>query len=167
MRDTAPEAPTSVAYASTNWKLTASITAAGNADAPPNAADGKLATRWTTGRNQTGDETFTVDLGQTMSVSRVLLDDTTNPLDFPVAYAIEVSTNGATFTAVKMGRGATMTDARFAPVNARYLRIHQTGTTPAGGSWWSIDELKVFVVASERGPSCRVDSPTVLRTLRR
>ena len=137
-------APASVAYSSTNWKPTASITAAGTADLPPNAFDGKLTTRWTTGRNQMGDESFVVDLGQMESVSRVVLDDTTHPLDFPVAYTLEVSTNGTTFTAVKMGPGAMVTDIQFARVNARYIRIRQTGTTPAAGSWWSIDELRIF-----------------------
>jgi F5/8 type C domain len=134
----------SVAYASTAWKPTASITAAGTADLPPNAFDGKLATRWTTGRNQTGDETFVVDLGQSVPVSRVVLDDTTNPLDFPVAYTLEVSTDNKTFTAVQMGRGATVTDVRFTRVVARYVRIRQTGMTAAAGSWWSIDELRIY-----------------------
>jgi hypothetical protein len=145
VRDAATEAaPASVAYASTTWKATASITAAGNADVPANAIDGKLATRWSTGRNQMGDETFTIDLGQVVPVSRVVLDDSTNTQDFRVAYTLEVSTNGTTFTAVKMGRGATMTDIQFARVNARYVRIRQTGMTPAGGSWWSIDELRIY-----------------------
>jgi hypothetical protein len=143
-RDTASPPPPSVPYASTNWKPMASITAAGNADVPANAFDGKLATRWTTGRNQMGDETFMVDLGQVESVSRVLIDDTTHPQDFPVAYTLEVSTNGTTFTAVKMGKGATMTDIQFTRVDARYIRIRQTGMTAAGGSWWSIDELKIY-----------------------
>jgi hypothetical protein len=134
-------APPSVPYASTNWKPTASITAAGNADVATNAFDGKIATRWSTGHAQTGGETFLVDLGQTMSVSRVVLDDTTNPQDFPAGYTLEVSTNGTTFTAVKMGKGATVTDIQFARVDARYVRIRQTAT---GGSWWSIDELKIY-----------------------
>jgi hypothetical protein len=143
-RDAGPEAPASVPYPSTNWKPTASITAAGNADLPPNAFDGKIATRWTTGRNQMGGEWFMVDLGQVESVSRVVLDDTTNPQDFPVAYVLEVSTNGTTFATVKTGKGATITDIQFMTTNARYVRIRQTGMTPAGGSWWSIDELRIY-----------------------
>ncbi len=60
------------------------------------------------------------------------------------AATIEVSTNGTTFTAVTVGHGATVTDAPFARVDARYVRIRQTGRTPAGSSWWSIDELKIY-----------------------
>jgi hypothetical protein len=142
--DAAPEARPSVVYAPTGWKPTAPITAAGSADLPANAFDGKIATRWSTGRNQKGDESFTVDLGQVTSVSRVVLDDTTHAQDFPVAFTLEVSTDGTTFTAVKTGRGATITDVAFPRVDARYVRIRQTGTTPANGSWWSIDELKIY-----------------------
>jgi hypothetical protein len=143
-RDAAPEAQASVPYVSTNWKPTASITAAGTANPPADAFDGKITTRWTTGRNQMGNEWFMVDLGQVEPVSRVVLDDTTNPQDFPAAYTLELSTNGTMFTPVKMGKGATITDIQFATVDARYVRILQTGTTPAGGSWWSIDELRIY-----------------------
>jgi hypothetical protein len=77
-------------------------------------------------------------------VSRVVIDDTTHPTDFPAAFTLEVSMNGTTWTTVKMGKGAAMTDIQFARVQARYVRIRQTGTTPAGGSWWSIDELRIY-----------------------
>jgi hypothetical protein len=132
-------------YSSAQWKATASITAAGTANLPPNAFDGNLATRWTTGRNQMGNETFLIDMGVSQPVSRVLIDDTTNPQDFPAAYTLEVSTNNTTFTSVKTGMGATMTDIRFATAMARYVRVRQTGTTPTpDGSWWSIDEIRIY-----------------------
>ena len=91
-----------------------------------------------------GGETFVVDLGKAEPVSRVVLDDTTNPQDFPIAYTLEVSTDGMTYTSVKTGQGATKTDIQFDRVNARYIRIRQTGTGGAAGSWWSIDELQIF-----------------------
>jgi hypothetical protein len=144
-RDAGVEAPPSVAYATTGWTPTASVTAAGNADQPRNAFDGMIATRWSTGRAQMGNETFTVDLGSAKPVSRVVLDDTTHPADFPKAYTLQVSTNNTTYTDVKMGTGEVVTDIRFTQTMARYVRIRQTGTNPgAGGSWWSIDELKIY-----------------------
>ena len=146
-RDAAAEAPPAPAtpYSSAQWKPTASITAAGTADLPPNAFDGNIATRWTTGRNQMGGETFLIDMGVTQSVGRVVIDDTTNPQDFPAAYDLELSTNNTTFTSVKTGTGATITDIVFTPAMARYVRVRQTGTTPApAGSWWSIDELRIY-----------------------
>ena len=87
------------------------------------------------GGTRMGDESFVVDLGQMVSVSIVVLDDTTHPLDLVVAYTLELSRRTArTFTAVKMGPGAMVTDIQFARVNARYIRIRQTGTTPAAGT---------------------------------
>ncbi|HSZ83036.1 MAG TPA: discoidin domain-containing protein, partial [Polyangia bacterium] len=124
------------------WKATASITAAGTADLPPNAFDGNLMTRWTTGRPQMGGETFLIDMGVSQSVGRVVIDDTTNPMDYPAAYALEISTNNTTFTSVKTGTGATVTDIEFAPAMARYVRVRQTGTTPV--DWFSIDELRIY-----------------------
>lgn len=143
-RDAAPEVPVTP-YATTGWKPTASVTAAGNADAPANAFDGDIKTRWATGRNQTGNESFVVDLGATRTVSRVVLDATTHPNDFPVAYTLEVSTNGTAYTNPTMGKGEAVTDIQLTRVMARYVRIRQTGMTPApAGAWWSIDEIKVY-----------------------
>jgi beta-glucosidase len=144
-RDAAAEAPPAAPYASTGWKATASVTAAGNADVVTHAFDGELATRWATGRNQAGNETFTLDLGATRSLSRVVLDATTHPTDFPVAWTLEVSTNGTAFTEAAMGKGSTVTDIRFTSRMARHVRVRQTGTTPApNGAWWSIDEMRVY-----------------------
>lgn len=143
--DAAAEAPPPQPYSSAQWKPTASITAAGTADLPPNAFDGNITTRWTTGRNQMGDESFLIDMGVSQSVGRIRIDDTTHPGDVPVAYTLELSTNNTMFTAVAMGHGATITDITFPPTTARYVRLRQTGTTPTpGGSWWSIDELKIY-----------------------
>ena len=140
--DAAVEAPPPKPYSAAQWKATASLTAAGNADLPPNAFDGNLTTRWTTGKPQTGGETFTIDMGVSQSVGRVVIDDTTNPTDFPAAYALEISTNNTSFTSVKTGTGTMMTDIEFAPAMARYVRVRQTGTTPV--AWLSIDELRIY-----------------------
>jgi hypothetical protein len=145
VRDAGVEAAPSVAYATTGWTPTASVTAAGNADQPRNAFDGMIGTRWATGRAQMGNETFTIDLGSAKPVSRVVLDDTTHPTDFPKAYTLEVSTNNTTYTNVKMGMGEAVTDIRFTQTMARYVRIRQTGMNAgANGSWWSIDELRIY-----------------------
>jgi hypothetical protein len=143
--DSGTPVPQTKPYTPIDWTPTASTTAAGDADLPPNAFDGHLGTRWTTGHNQMGAETFMVDLRKAEPVSRVILDDTTFPTDFPAAYTLEVSTDGHSFTTVEKGHGATVTDIQFATTTARYVRIRQTGTTPAPlGAWWSIDEMKVY-----------------------
>ena len=88
-----------------------------------------------------GNESFEIDFGKTMSVSRVVLDDTMFPQDFPVAYALELSADATTFIAVSMGKGATVTNIAFGTKNARYLRIRETAS---GTKWWSIGELRVY-----------------------
>jgi hypothetical protein len=143
-RDLAPEAPPSVEYPQASLKVTASITAAGGNDAS-NVLDGKPGTRWTTGKAQVGGETFTIDLGKVETVSRVVLDDSANPTDFPAGYTVEVSTDGMNFMMATTGKGTPMATDIQLHVTTRYIRIRQTGTTPAGnGSWWSIDELRVY-----------------------
>jgi hypothetical protein len=139
-----PPSGSGEAYSTTGWTATASSTAAGTADLPSSAIDGNIATRWTTGLNQMGTEFFMVDMGRALSISRVVLDDTTHTQDFPTAYTLEVSTDATNFVTEKMGLGATITDILFAQVTARYVRIRQTGMTVAGGSWWSIDELRIY-----------------------
>ena len=142
-RGSASEAAASQPYGTASWKPTASITAPG--DDPLNAFDGMITTRWATGRNQMGDESFLGDMGAVVPIARVVLDDTTDAQDFPVAYTLAVSTNNRTFTAVAMGAGSTVTDVGFAQVRARYIRINQTGMTPTPtGNWWSIDELRIY-----------------------
>lgn len=140
--DAAVEAPPAKAYGTAQWKATASITAAGNADLPANVFDGNITTRWTTGRAQTGGETLTIDMGVSQSVGRVVIDDTSFPTDFPATYALEVSTNNTSFTSVKTGTGAAVIDVSFAPAMARYVRVRQTGTTPV--AWLSIGELRIY-----------------------
>jgi hypothetical protein len=143
--DAAPEAPPLQPYATTGWKPSASITAAGPDVVPAKAIDGNLKTRWTTGRTQRGDESFVVDLGKVMPVSQVVLDDSGDPADFPVAYKLELSTDGTAFKTAKTGAGAAVTTIAFDETSARYLRISQTSTTPGpAGSWWSIDEVRVY-----------------------
>jgi hypothetical protein len=131
----------SVPYASLGWKATASIVDGVDAP-PPNALDGEITTRWTTGRVQVGGEWFVVDLGKAVPMSQLVLDDTMHPADYPVTYELEASSDGVRFTPVEKGWGTTVTIVCFHELTARYLRVHQTGTAPS--AWWSIDELRVY-----------------------
>jgi hypothetical protein len=139
--DALHDAPPATPYTPTGWKATAPVTSPKASQGPPNALDGNVATRWTTGRSQMGNESFEIDFGITMSVSRVVLDDTMFPQDFPVAYLLELSADGTTFMAVSMGKGATVTNIEFGMMNARYIRIRETAS---GTKWWSIGELRVY-----------------------
>jgi hypothetical protein len=121
-----------------HWKLTASSSF--TASPPTAAADGDLATRWTSGVNQAGNEWFLVDLGAVTSVSEVWMSTQASPDDFPVQYNLEVSSNNETFTSVATGAGQLVTKVKFTRQSARYLRIRQTGSKTM---WWTIHELTI------------------------
>jgi F5/8 type C domain len=139
--ETVGETSAPIAYLSGGWKATASTTDGVDAP-PPNALDGEITTRWTTGRAQTGGEWFVVDLGKAVPMSQLVLDDTMHPTDYPVTYELEASNDGVRFAPVEKGWGTTVTIVCFRELTARYLRVHQTGTAPE--AWWSIDELRVY-----------------------
>jgi allantoicase len=108
------------------------------------AIDGNVATRWTTGQNQMGNEWFLIDMGAVLPVSEVVLDDTSFPTDFPPTYTLEASTDGVTYTQTAMGAGAMVTTIQFAQRKARYIRINDKEMTAApDGYWWSIDEIAI------------------------
>ena len=60
--------------------------------------------------------------------------------DFPIAYAVAVSTDDAKYTVVASGNGQSSIQLSFIPHNARYVRVSQYGLA---GSWWSINEISV------------------------
>lgn len=129
----------------TAWKATASSTESGGN--PQNALDGGLSTRWSSGKPMTGGEWFQIDLGSIQAFSRIVLNAGNSVNDFARGYQILVSNNGTDWVsqapaAVGTGNGS-LTDVTFAgQVNARYVRIAQTGTS---SYWWSIAELTLYV----------------------
>jgi glucosylceramidase len=104
------------------------------------AFDGDLTTRWSSGQNQSGGETFRLDLGAVTSVSEMTLEGA-GGADFPAAYTLEVSADGQAYEQVAAGAGAPFTRIQFAQKNARYLRVTQTGTN--ANQWWSIAEITI------------------------
>ncbi len=125
-------------YDPVTWKVSASVSAANTL--ATDAIDSDLATRWSSGQDQAGGETFLLDLGAVTAVSAITLD-APGAADFPAGYALFVSTDGQAYEQVATGVGATITRIAFARKNARYLRITQTGTDPA--HWWSINEISI------------------------
>lgn len=108
-------------------------------DSITGAFDGNIATRWSSGKGQSGDEWFELDMGQVFGISEVWLD--AHGADFPVAYDLAISIDGSQFTSVATGAGAELTKIQFAYRSARYVRIRQTGKD--ADHWWSIYELTV------------------------
>jgi hypothetical protein len=124
-----------------SWTASASKTAVGNGDSAQKAIDGDKTTRWSTGAAQAAGDNFTVDLGGSAMISGVTYD-CGGGVDFPVAYKLELSTNGAAYTQVAMGAGVTgLTKITFPRQTVRAFRITQTAAT--GTAWWSIYGITV------------------------
>lgn len=115
--------------------------------------DGDLKTRWHAA-HQNGGETVTVDIGATHPIQWIVMCLGTYASQYPRALAVEVSTDGASWTTVWSGAtalaayDAAVADPRVIPIavrvdrDARLLRLRQTASEP--GRVWTIVELRVF-----------------------
>jgi hypothetical protein len=135
------------------WIATASHSSLGNgmeSDVLYNPAshmlDGNLSERWSSGKQQSGDEWIQIDFGKVVTLSDITLQHGTDTGDFPVAYTVRVSNNSGDFNASVRASGAGAEGAELAimlaaPATGRYLTIRQTGASTF--PWWSIAELQV------------------------
>jgi len=106
------------------------------------AVDGKVDTRWDTGRPMKPGDWFVLDLGAESVVRALTLDAARSPRDYPRGYEVYVSFDGGSWgRPVVTGKGAKpITEITFdRPVRTRFIKIVQTGSSD---SWhWSIHEL--------------------------
>ncbi|MDB6066993.1 MAG: coagulation factor 5/8 type domain protein [Pedosphaera sp.] len=116
-------------------------------DAPANALDGNLTTRWSTGGAQVSGQWFRVDMGAASTFNKIVLNCVNSANDYPRGYQVTVSNDGISWSnPVATGTGSSsITTISFATQAARYIRITQTGST--SGTFWSIDEFNVFGTA--------------------
>ena len=124
------------------WSATASSQS--GADQPDNAFDADTGSRWSTGATQTPGQWFLIDLGDVVSVDRlVLATSAAQPFDYPRAYEVRVSDDGISFSdPIASGAGSATTDIALGDTTARYLRIEQTGSDDS--RWWSIYDATVY-----------------------
>jgi mono/diheme cytochrome c family protein/glucose/arabinose dehydrogenase len=125
------------------WKLTASVNPA---DAHL-CADGDVETRWTSKADLAPGMWVQVELPATTLISGVSIDSTKSPHDYARAYKVELSNDGTNWgRPVGEGKGTPgVMEVTFPPVNARFVRITQTGTlAPDHGLYWSIHELRIL-----------------------
>ncbi|HWZ91262.1 MAG TPA: discoidin domain-containing protein, partial [Polyangiaceae bacterium] len=128
--------------AMSTWTVTASNSSP--ADIPAHAIDGDLTTRWSSGKDQAGDEWLQLDFSADVTVTKVTLKLGTNTNDYPRTYKTRLTDtpNNLAATAQVMGNGQSGVDTAMtfsAPTTGRYLLITQGGT--ATGLWWSVAEI--------------------------
>ena len=117
-------------------------------DAPGNALDGNLTTRWSTGGAQVNGQWFQVDMGTANVFNELILNAVNSAGDYPRGYQVTVSSDGINWSSpVATGTGSpSITTITFASQVARYVRVTQTGST--SGTFWSIDEFNIMGTAS-------------------
>jgi hypothetical protein len=130
--------------AKSKWVVTASLSE--SPASPAQAIDDKVDTRWTTGKEQVGGEWLQLDLGGTVTLTKVTLMLGTSVDDYPRKYATRFSNSSSNTNAPVLvnGMGAKATDTVMnfpAGTTGRYLLISQSGAAP--NLWWSVAEIQV------------------------
>jgi len=144
----AGEHPAGWGYAPDNWTATGGVE-----DGPeiattslPLAFDREADTRWTTGRDMQPGDWLALDLGQRLTVGKILLDAGTSRRDFPRRVKLEVDDGGEGWIEVKGAEVLIGDDGdcrlTFEPREAQRLRLTNLGR--AAGLWWSIHEVYVW-----------------------
>ncbi len=131
----------------------ARLTASVNSTALPQAADGRLDTRWTTDRPQRGGEWVLADLGTARQVGAVTMQLGRFADDYPRMLEVDVSRDDTDWTPVFRGSvsGLAVVGALDDPASlpiavpvgtpCRYIRLTQIGHDDE--MYWSIAELSV------------------------
>jgi hypothetical protein len=109
------------------------------------AFDGNQHTAWDSQAGQTPGMWFEVDLGQMLVLDRVRVASPGR--GFPMGYRAWLSEDGQDWRLVaEQSRNWSNVEAAFAPCQARYLRIEQTGQSSWSASWM-ISEIMVSVTS--------------------
>ena len=112
---------------------------------PERGIDGVTTNRYSTGAARTGNEWYQIDFGETVTVSRVVLNTAAGSGDYTLSYEVRMSdseANIAASTSIISGNGVqgTTTINFPTPKAGRFLRITQK-TAMAG--WWSLAEVDI------------------------
>jgi O-glycosyl hydrolase len=130
------------ALSRTGWTATTSDTSPYN-DGPANMLDGDSGTRYSSGRGQYDGLWIQVDMQQTQTFDKILLDVGSNTGDYARSADVYVSTNATDWTKVSsIEEGQPVELISFPTQTARYIKIVNTGNVAS--NWWSIAELTVY-----------------------
>jgi hypothetical protein len=134
----------------TGWAASSNTSSAAG-DAPANAIDGNVNTRFSSGAAQAPGMWFQVNMGSTQSVNQIELNAGSSTTDYAAGYNVEVSANGSTFTSVATGTGTSSPQIiTFAAQNTQYIRVLLTASTQT--PWWSIAEFTAFTTGTVTTP---------------
>jgi mono/diheme cytochrome c family protein/glucose/arabinose dehydrogenase len=122
-----------------SWKLGASH----SAKDLKAAFDGDMGTRYSTGKSMAPGMWVQVGFPVKKRLSGVILDASGSNGDYPRGYSVQVSDDGNTWgKPVAEGKGRkALLEISFPPIEAKFLRITQTGNDRL---YWSIHEIRLL-----------------------
>ena len=135
--------------AETGWVATSNTTSAAS-DVPQNAISGDTGARFSSDADQAFGMYWQVNMGSAQSFDEVELDSGGFSADYALAYEVQVSNDGTTFTDVYNGTGTGSPEtANFAPQTAQYIRVvlEEKSLT----NWWSLVNVLVYSSGSAAG----------------
>jgi hypothetical protein len=122
-------------------RRTASASSNANSRIALLAIDGRLDTRWYTIAAQRTGQVYIVNLQNSYTFNRIVMDNIPSPNEYPRYFKVEASTTGSAFTVAGTGTGSSgITSVVFPTQTARYVRIALTADAPVA---WSIFEIKI------------------------
>ncbi len=124
-----------------NQPARASSTQSGSSHTAAKAVDGSTATSWMSDKSSKA-QWVQVDLGSSTSISKVKVFWPATY--FARAFRIETSTSGTFWTTrySTSSSNGSVTNANFATVSARFVRVYCTA--PNGSPYYSVSELEVY-----------------------
>ena len=131
------------ALSKTGWTATATDISPWGDGNPENMLDDNANTRYSSGTGQYNGLSFTVDMGQSQTFNKILLDSGSSIGDYSRSSDVYVSTDGTDWTKVSsiVSDGQQVQLAAFETQTARYIKVVNTGSA---GNWWSIAEFNVY-----------------------
>jgi len=122
------------------WKLTSSH----GGKSLNGCRDGDMNSRFTTSAQQKPGMWVQIELPKVSRVNQIILDAGKSTRDYPRGYEVRASVDGRSWSKpIASGEGdGPVTSIEFAPTDARFLKITQTGSVR--GLYWSIHALELF-----------------------
>ena len=106
------------------------------------ALDGNTQTRWSTRAPQSPGQWFEIDLNTTRTLTRLVVDSSNSPYDYPRGYVVTLSLDRQNWTEIARKTNNTGSiDISFTARSARFVRIEQIGSDNYW--WWSIHRIGV------------------------
>jgi hypothetical protein len=126
-------------------------TGSSSADAPANAIDGNISTRFSSDADQASGMWFQVNLGSSVTFDQIEMDAGGSSGDYARGYNVEVSADGSTFSSVATGTGTSSPQiVSFTATTAQYIRVVLTAGVST--NWWSIAEFTAYTSSSGAAP---------------